>query len=197
MFDEKKLKQITNRVKQYIQEEIIKTKQSKENVDFFLTNAKNSLSTAQAIYDLSTNTNLQNHTGHKDLNGFLWVINASYYSMFYITRAMLANEGIQLKSDFSIHAITFDSLVHFFYMNNKLEKTLIEAFVNAQEEAAEILGKEKAHTLITGYFYEKKKRANLTYETGELAIKSKAETSLKRAKIFNEELRKVILFNNR
>jgi hypothetical protein len=98
MLDKKKLKEVENRVKNYIQEGIIKTKQRKEHVDFFLTNAKNSVFTAQAIFDLSTNKDFQKYTGYEDLNGFLWVVNASYYSMFYTTRALLASEGIQLNS---------------------------------------------------------------------------------------------------
>ena len=36
------------------------------------------------------------------------------------------------------------------------------------------------------------KRGRFTYETGEIAMKSKAETSLIRAKKFNEEARKIL-----
>ena len=70
MLDEKNLKRIENRVKQFLREGVIKTKQPKEHVDFFLNNAKNSLETAQAIYELSTNEEYQNHIGYKGLNGF-------------------------------------------------------------------------------------------------------------------------------
>lgn len=192
MLDEKKLKETESRVKEFIRDRIIKTKQTGEHVDFFLTNAKNSVETAQAIYDLSTNKEHQEHTGHVGLNGFLWVVNAGYYSMFYAARALLANDGIKLSPDRSIHALTFDALVYFFYLNNRLHKRLLEAFAEAHGEAAEILGKEKADALMEEYFWEKKKRAVFTYETGEIAVQSKALTSLQRAKAFNEEIRKVI-----
>jgi len=49
-----------------------------------------------------------------------------------------------------------------------------------------------ADDLVRQFYWEKKKRASLTYETGELAIQSKALTSLTRAKAFNQELRKIM-----
>lgn len=192
MLDEKKLKEIEKRVGRFIQEGVVETKQPVENVDFFLENAKNSVATARAIYDLSTNKEFQKLTGHNNLNGFLWVVNASYYSMFYVARALLAQEGIKLSTEHSIHSLTFDALVHFFYVNKRLQKRLLEAFVEAHEEAAEILGKERADALMNEYSWEKGKRARLTYETGETAIKSKAKTSLERATHFNEEIRKIL-----
>ncbi len=192
MFDEKKFKEIQRVMKKHISEGIIRTKQRKEHIDFFLTNAKNSLLTAQAIYDLSTNRDFQEYTGYEDINGLLWVVNASYYSMFYTARALLANEGIKLKSELSIHALVFDSMIYFFYLNEKLEKRLIQAFFEASEEASEILGKEKADSIMKEYSWEKRKRSELTYEIGEFAIKSKAKTSLERAKRFNEEIRLLI-----
>ena len=192
MMDEKKLKETENRIKQYLADGTILTKQPIESADFFLNNAKNSLETAQAIYDLSTKGDYQEYTGHLGLNGFLWVVNAGYYSMFYAARALLAKEGIKFASDLSIHALTFDSIVHFFYLNGKLKDMLLEAFAEAQEDATEILGKEKADALVENYFYEKKKRAALTYETGETAMQRKAMTSLERARTFNQEIRKIM-----
>ena len=191
-FDEKKLKEIGNRVKTFISEGIIKSKQPKKYVDFFLTNATDSLKTARCIYDLSTNKDYQQYTGYEGLKGFLWVINASYYSMFYMARALLENEGIKLRADLSIHTLTFDALIHYFYLTGKLQKRLFEQYIEAQEEATELLGKQKADKLMEEYFFEKRKRGNLTYETEEFAIQSKAKTSLDRATKFNTEIRMIM-----
>lgn len=185
MLDDKKLKEAELRVKQYLSEGIIKTKQQREFVDFFLSNSEKSLNSANALYDLSTDKDMQQRTGYFDFDGFLWVVNACYYSMFYMARALLEHEGIKIKSNLSIHAITFDAVVNFFYINGKLQKRLIEDFAEAKEEASEILGKQKADLLIEDYFYEKGKRATFTYDTGEVAIKAKAKTSIERAKRFN------------
>lgn len=192
LIDERKQQEIARRVTQFLRDDIIKVRQPRDHVHFFRANAEDSLLTAQAVFELSTNVDYQNYMGFKNFRGFLWVVNASYYSMFYIARALLAYEGIVLKSDVSIHSLTFDSLVHFFYANNRLQQKVIDAYVTAQDEAAKILGKEKADQMIQDYAWEKSKRATLTYETGEHAIKSKAQTSLKRAKFFNEEIRGLI-----
>jgi uncharacterized protein (UPF0332 family) len=192
MLDEKKLKEIQLRVKQYLDEGIVKTKQKKEFVDFFLSNADKSLNSANALYDLSTDKDMQEKTGYFDFDGFLWVVNSCYYSMFYMARALLESEGIKIKSETSIHAITFDSVINFFYTNGKLEKKLIEDLAVSLEEASEILGKEKANLLMEDYFFEKGKRATFTYKTKETVLKSKAKTSLDRARRFNLELRKII-----
>ncbi|MCF7798460.1 hypothetical protein K9M74_01005 [Candidatus Woesearchaeota archaeon] len=135
---------------------------------------------------------MQSYMGYPDFDGFLWVVNASYYSMFYMARALLESEGIKIKSDKSIHALTFDAMIHFFYLNGKLQKKLIEDFVESLEEASEILGKQKADLLMEDYFFEKGKRAIFTYKTEELVIKAKAKTSLQRAIRFTNEIKKII-----
>jgi uncharacterized protein (UPF0332 family) len=190
--DDKKLKEIQNRVKNLILEGKIKSKQPKEYVEFFLTNGKDSLRTARCIYDMSTNKDYQEYTGYQGLKGYLWVINASYYSMFYMARALLENEGVKLIPDLSIHSLTFDAFIHYFYLTGKLEKRLFEQYIQAQEEASELLGKQKADELVKEYFWEKGKRGKLTYETEEFAIQSIAKTSLDRAVKFNIEIRKIL-----
>lgn len=192
MLDEKKLKEAESRVKHYLDQGIIKTKQKKEFVDFFLSNAKKSLTSANVLYDLSTDKDMQEKTGYTNFDGFLWVVNTCYYSMFYMARALLESEGIKIKSDMSIHSVTFDAVINFFYLNGKLQKKLIEEFAESLEEAAEILGRQKADLLMEDYFFEKGKRAIFTYRTEEIVIKAKAKTSLERARRFIKEIRKII-----
>lgn len=192
MLDDKKLDEAKSRIKQYLDEGIIKTKQQKEFVDFFRSNGEKSLNSANALYDLSTDESMQQKTGYIGFDGFLWVVNASYYSMFYMARALLENEGIRIRSDLSIHMITFDAIITFFYLNGKLQKRMIEDFVDAKEEANELLGKQKAEQLIEDYFWEKRKRAAFTYNTKEIVIKAKARISIERAKRFNLEIKKII-----
>ena len=80
-------------------------------------------------------------------------------------------------------------------LTGKIEKSLIEEFKEAGEEAFETLGKDKAKELIEDYSHEKGKRGRFTYEMGEIAIQNKAETSLKRALRFNEEIKKFLFVN--
>ncbi len=159
--DEKQRKQVEYRVKNFLKEGSIKTKGNKKFAQFFLKNSKDSLDSANALFILSTNRDYQDYTKTHDLRGFLWVINASYYSMFYTARALLDNDGIELKNDLSIHMLTFDALVYFFYLTGKLEKRLFEFYVEAKEEASELLGQQTADELIDTYFFEKNKRSSI------------------------------------
>lgn len=188
MLDEKRIRQ---RIKMHQDDGII-IKEKGKFIDFFLDNALNSLETAKLLFEISTDKRIKDDMGIPDYNGFLWVINASYYSMFYIARALLEKDGIKIKTEMSVHAITYDAIYYYYYMTGKLEKNLIDGYKEAELEASEILGKEKAKELIEDYFYEKRKRAKYTYILGTVAMEAKAETSLNRAKQFNEEIRKII-----
>jgi len=192
MIDDKKLKEVESRVKQYLKEGVITTKGKKEFVDFFLKNARDSLESAKVLYDLSVDKEKQGVMGLTDFNGLLWVVNASYYSMFYMARALLESEGIKIRSDLSIHARTFDALVYFFYLNGRLQKRIIEYLAEAEEESADLLGMQKANELIKEYFFEKDKRSSFTYDTSAVMIKTKAKTSVDRATKFNAEIGKII-----
>ena len=56
MLDEKKLKEAEGRVKQMISEGIIKSKVKPEYADFFIKNADDSVDSAKALFELSTNS---------------------------------------------------------------------------------------------------------------------------------------------
>lgn len=197
MLEEKKLKEAENRVQHYVAEGIVKIKEKSEHTAFFLKNSSDAIDSAKVLYEISTDPDKQKFLGFTSFNGLLWTVNASYYSMFYMARALLENEGIKIKTDLSIHAVTFDTLVSYFYLTKKLQKELLDDFIEAKEEAAEILGKQKADELMEDYFFEKKKRAAFTYEMGEILVKSKAKTSLDRAQRFRREILKIIEKNMR
>ncbi|HLD06096.1 MAG TPA: hypothetical protein VJC16_01000 [Candidatus Nanoarchaeia archaeon] len=192
MLDEKKLKEAESRIKRFISEGIVKSKGKPEHVDFFMKNADDSIDSAKALFELSTNHEKQESLGFTTFNGLLWVVNAGYYSMFYMARALLENGGIKIKADLSIHAVTFDAMIYYFYLTGKLQKEFLEDFIEAKEDAAEILGKQKADELMEDYFFEKKKRGAFTYDMGTVLVKSKAKTSLERAQKFRRELKKII-----
>ena len=192
MLENKKIEEAKkNAIRSINSGSIVKTKDS-VYVDFYIKNARDSLDSAKVLFDVSTNEKTKSILGINNFNGFLWVINSSYYSMFYLARALLESIGVKIKTDESIHFLVFNALVYYFYSTGKLEKHFIEDFGDAQEESSEILGKEKAKEMISDYSNEKEKRAKFTYEIGELALKNKAETSLNRAKKFSEEVRKIL-----
>ncbi len=192
MLEEKKLREAEKRVKQYIADGIVRTREKQEHTAFFLKNADDSIDSAKILFEISTDAEKQKLLGFTSFNGLLWTVNASYYSMFYMARALLENEGIKIKTDLSVHTVTFDAIVYYFYLTGKLQKELLDDFVEAKEDAAELLGKQKADELMEEYFFEKKKRGTFTYEAGEIVIRSKAKTSLERAQKFRREIKKII-----
>ena len=192
MLEEKTLKEIKTRIIDYQNREIIKTKNNPRFTEFFLKNAEDSIESAKVLFEITTNPEKQKQFGFTNFNGLLWVVNASYYSMFYMTRALLENEGIKIKTDLSIHLVTFDVLVHYFYLTKKLQKEFIEDLLEAENDAAELLGKQNADEIIEEYYFERRKRGIFTYEMGEILLQTKAKTSLERAQKFRKEILSII-----
>lgn len=199
--DNKKIEEIKNLVPKLVNEGIIaKKEEHKKLTNFYIELAEDSLNSAQLLYKVSTNQELQNLVGLPNLKGFLWVINASYYSMFYMTSALLANATIKIKSEIGIHKLTFNAFVYYFYLTNKISKTYVEQFLEALEDSEELLGKEeiikraeeKAKELILHLEFERKKRRSFTYELEKSKIETKAKTSLERANHFYKEIMKLV-----
>ena len=189
MLDEK---QSAQNVSEYLRNKSITKEKESKFVPFFLNNAKNSLEAAELLWNASTDKTMQKTLQIESFNGYLWVINASYYSMFYMARALLESIGVKIKQRKFVHEITYHCLVHYFYSAKKLQKTFIDDFEEASTTAAELLGQQKAAELVEDYGNEKSKRGIITYETGVVAVQNKARTSLERAKRFYGETGKIV-----
>ena len=115
MLDEKHVNEIRERMKGYLKEGVIEKSKDRRFVKFFLDNSGNSFDSAKLLFRASTDEKFMELLGLHGFNGFLWVVNAGYYSMFYASRALLESDGIRLKADsVSIHLLTFDALAHYF-----------------------------------------------------------------------------------
>lgn len=68
MIDEKKLREAERRVKQYISEGIIRSREKPEYVDFFIRNSEDSIDSAKALFDLSTIPEKRELLGFADFN---------------------------------------------------------------------------------------------------------------------------------
>ena len=116
----------------------------------------------------------------------LWIVIISYYSMYYIANAVLYKNGYKIGSKVS-HKITADSLIVF--VRKKLNKTLLEEYEKAQNEALELT---KTDEIIQSFEYELEKRSFFQYESTEEIRSAKAKTSLERAKKFVFEMQKLL-----
>lgn len=203
VLDKEQIKEIGKLIPRLVNEgNIIRLEKEKikEIVDFYLDQARISLDSAELLYKVSTDLEIQRSIGLNNFNGYLWAINTAYYSMFYLANAALANQGWKIKSETGVHKITFDCFVYHFFSTNKIAKVYVEEFLAAQQESIELLGKEeilgkadeKAKELINNYDFEREKRKTFTYQLESFQISAKAKTSIDRANNFYKEVRKLL-----
>jgi uncharacterized protein (UPF0332 family) len=173
MLSEKRIKEAEVNVNNYLKEGLLRKSEFNENIyNILKRNAQESLETASFLYN------------NKKSN--LWIIVASYYSMFYLANALLYKIGYKVGDKIS-HKITADGLIVFSRV--KLRQSLIEDYEDTRDEA---LAKIKSDELIVSLDYERKKRSLIQYNTPEEIKVSKTETSLKRAKEFMLQVRKLL-----
>ncbi|MBT5022844.1 hypothetical protein HOK51_03950 [Candidatus Woesearchaeota archaeon] len=186
MLDEKGIEKSTKIIKQLIQDgKIVKPKPLA--ADFFLNKGRESVQVAQRIFDLYKEENINTNR---------WVINISYYSMFFTATALLAKFNHKIEADAGIHRMTYHALVHYFIKeDHKLKTEIIDQYKDAVDDAEDILqlGETKIMQLVNEFNFEIEKRKIFTYELGKSAERTKAETSLNRAKNFFRELERVIV----
>jgi hypothetical protein len=175
MLDESRIKEAEGNVRSYLDEGLLKKAAMNVQVmNILLRNAKDSLRVAEEI----------SRRGLSDL----WVIVCSYYAMYYYANAVLLKLGYKV-ADRIVHKVTSDALV--VYVRRKLRESLIEGYEQTREEALSLAGM-KADSLIESFELERGKRGLIQYRTIEVEKRSKAETSLRRAKEFAKEMDKLL-----
>ncbi len=110
------------------------------------------------------------------------VISHAYYSIFYSAKAMLLTKGISTSSP-EVHKKTFDAFKEHFVDTGILDVKLLEIYKKLVVRADALLGIFKE---------EKQKRGDFTYKTIPQANQEPAEDSIKNAKIFLSNIKKVI-----
>ncbi len=171
MLSKNRIKEAETNVRSYLNEGLIKIESpNADAIIVLLRNAKESIESADKL-------NLEKISD-------LWVIVCSYYSMFYTANAVLCKLGYKV-GDKIPHKVTIDALI--VYVRNKLKDNFIEDYEEIKEEAL-LLAQNKAEGLLEDFDSERKKRSLIQYQTNDLDKRSKAETSLKRAKQFLYEI---------
>ncbi len=178
MLDEKRIKEAESNVRQYLAEGLLKKQENETAKQMYIENSNLSLETAQKLFSLETET----------YKPYLWVIVSSYYAMYYIANSVLINFGYKVGESIS-HKITSDALIIF--IRGKLKKGLIEEYENIKGDALELIS-SKADSLIESLDFEREKRSKFQYRMDEQIKKSKALTSLERAKEFVFEMKKLL-----
>ncbi len=185
MLDEKSIEQSSRIAKELISEGKI-VKPNSKTLEFFSKQSQKTLIVAERLLELQEK---------EQVDTSLWVINTSYYAMFFAATSLLAYYGKKLDIGQGVHKATYHVLVHYFVKeDNKLKRRLAEEYAKAVNEVEQTLqmGEQKIKELITDFDSELTKRKTFTYEVEEDAGKNKAITSLERAKKFVNEVRIII-----
>jgi len=161
---------------QYLQEGLLKKEKNEIAKAMYMKNADLSLSLAGECMNSS-------------LRPYIWVVVMSYYSMFYIANAVLLELGYKTGNKI-VHKVTNDALI--VLVLDKLKKGLLEEYETAKEDAMEIAS-IKSEEIIGFYSMELDKRSRFQYKMTESIQEQKANTSLKRARLFMLEMKKLLL----
>ena len=178
MLSDKRVKEAEANVKQYLAEGLLKKETNSTAKEMYLENCDLSLATAQKLFSLES----------EQYKPYLWVIVSSYYAMFYAANAILLSSGYKIGDKIS-HKVTSDALIVF--VRNKLKKGFLEEYEDAQLDALELTS-AKADNLLESLDFERKKRSKFQYRMDEEVKRTKALTSLQRAKEFIFELKKLL-----
>ena len=174
MLDNERIKEAEINVNGYVRDGLLKERTLDENILKILRkNSEESLIVADLIL--------------KEEISSLWVIVSSYYSMYYIANAVLLKLGYKVGSAVS-HKVTGDALIVF--VRDKLKKSILEDFEDAKAEAMDLAN--LTDDIIGSFDFERKKRSTFQYNMTAPVKKSKAQTSLERAKKFNLEFEKLL-----
>ena len=125
--------------------------------------------------------------GFPEITIFVLSPTISYY--FQYTSLQLFHQFGYKVGDKISHKVTADALIVF--ARDKLKKELIEEYENVKEDALELTS-SKADSLLESLDFEREKRSKFQYQMDEKVKKSKALTSLERAKQFVFELKKLL-----
>src|SRR3989344_5297699 len=189
MKTEKEIKIIESNINSYLRDGLFKKGEYNYLIDLYVKTAKKTVQTADALMQISENNELKKKLGLlDDFETYLWVITTSYYSMFYILNALFSKQGIKLGEKI-VHKVASDVFYFYFIKNNKIAKELFEIYEEIKGEAMDLISySEQAEKLFQDLEYEREKRHKFQYNTTKNIKRGYAQTSLKRAKEFVNEI---------
>lgn len=145
--------------------------------------AENEIVIAETLERISGEKDAKQHFGIDDkMTFYSSVISHSYYAIFYSAKAILLTKNIRTSAP-EIHKKTFEEFKKSIVDTGILDVKLLEIYRKMAVRADELLEMFRD---------EKWKRGNFTYNTIPQANKEPAEDSLKNAKVFVSNIRKVI-----
>lgn len=152
-------------------------------VNLYIERAENEVVIAEKLKDMSENAEVREFMQIQNgMTFYSAVISHSYYSIFYAAKAILLTKGVSTYPP-EVHRKTFDAFKEHFVDTGILDVKLLEIYKKLVVRAEELLGIFKE---------EKRKRGDFTYKTLPQANPEPAEDSMKNAKIFLSNIKKII-----
>jgi len=149
----------------------------------YLDRAENELVLSSSIKRLSDDVEAKKYFNiDQKFTFYSSVISHAYYSIFYSAKAVLLTKGIKTDSP-EIHKKTLDAFQKHFVDTGILDVKLLEIYKKMIVRADELL---------QIFREEKQKRGNFTYKTIPQANKEPAEDSIRNAKLFISNIKKVL-----
>ncbi len=177
-----------------------------------LKKSENALKTAKFILRIMEDQKVKELFEAEDYDGTLWIINSSYYQIFFLAQYLLALDGKKLPENTEdTHRTVELALIYYFILkgsdlegkknlrwenikHSRLSKAL-ELMEEAKEETQE-LTQQRAKKVIEYMEVERSKRHDFTYAMTIDAELSKAKTSIERAIEFGDIVREYIRVKN-
>ena len=174
-----------------------------------LEKSENALKTSKYILKIMEDQKIKDLFNADDYDGTLWIINASYYSVFFLAQYLLALDNKKLAENIEdTHKIVELALMYYFIIKgsnleskknldwndikeSKISKAL-EMMADAQEEISE-LTQQKAKRVVEYMDAERIKRNKFTYRMTVNAELERAKTSIKRAIEFGDIIKEYII----
>ena len=151
-------------------------------VRLYIHRAENEIVVAEKVKEMSDHDDIREFMQiPRDMTFYSAVISHSYYSIFYTAKAILLTKGIKTDSP-EVHKKTLDAFKEHFVDTGILDVKLLEIYKKMVVRADELLQIFKE---------ERKKRGDFTYKTLSQANQEPAEDSIKNAKTFVSNIRKI------
>lgn len=173
-----------------------------------LTKSENALKTAKFILRIMEDQKANEFFNAEDYDGTLWIVNASYYKIFFLAQYLLALDKKKLPEDAEdTHKTVELALMYYFIIkgsNLENKKDLkweeikqsrlsraLELMAQAKEENQE-LTQQRAKKVVEYMQAERTKRHEFTYSMTVDAELTKSKTSIKRAIEFSDIVKEYI-----
>ena len=170
-----------------------------------LSKSENAKKTASYILRIMEDPKLNDILEAQGYDGTLWIINASYYRIFFLAQYLLALDKKKLPDNTEdTHKTTELALMYYFIikgsdLENKKElewkdigqsrlSKALELMADAKDESQE-LTQQRAKKVVELMEIERTKRHSLTYNMTINAELKKAKTSIERAREFEDIIR--------